>query len=158
MVKNSLIKLLLYIFIIMITIMPISFIRFGIYAKLIPSPELLVIYFTSIYNPISVIYIFLYGILVDEIYGTPIGLEPVLFIASYYFLCKKRVYLLSKPPLSEFLGFIFFIFLYNLFKYLIMHYYFSYNANIIQIFMQIFITILFYLIVYYILKMKNNVK
>lgn len=126
------------------TLLPLTVIRVGIQAEMLPSVELCILYCFAIYYPLWYAVVLIYGIFVSEIYNTPFGLESLLFIITYYVLLKYQNVLLSNKPTSNLLGFICTAITFGSIKYLIISQYFNLNVELYIIALQIMITILFF--------------
>lgn len=127
-----------------ITLLPVSLYKFGLYSAFLPSTEICLLYFFATHYSIWYLAIFLYGIFISEMYNTPIGVESLLFIITYYFLIKSRNLLLSRKPTSYLLGFIIALIFIDFGKYFLISSYYSYYINVNTILLQAFITILFF--------------
>ncbi len=149
--KLSFIALLYFTFL-MLTFLPIALVKTGITAEILPALEIAIIYFSALYFPIPIWQIFLYGIFVDELYGIPIGIDSALLIVIYAILQKLHILLISKPPLSNIVGFVITSVSFILFKYLVLTYHFEHIVYFPKIVMQCFATIIFYPAVHYILS------
>lgn len=143
---------LLYFVALMLTFLPIALIKIDINADILPALEISIIYFCALYFPIPIWQIFLYGIFVDELYGTPMGMSSALFIIIYAALQKFHIALISRHPFSDIIGFVITSISFIMLKYLILTYHFEYIVYLPKIIMQSFTTIIFYPAIYYILS------
>lgn len=149
MLRRILFAILSYFLILIITITPIAIIRLNILADIIPNLELYIIYFSALYCPVSIVQIFLYGFYVDAVYGSLAGLDSALFILGYVVLLSAKAILLSRLPLSLFLGFLLFIVIFAILKYIILVKIFGYYASLLKIALQICTTIFLYPAAYF---------
>lgn len=149
MLRRIFFSLLLYFLILMITISPIAIIRFDIFSDIIPSLELYIIYFSALYYPVSIVQIFLYGFCVDEVYGSLAGLHSSLFILGYAALSRAKAVLLSRLPLSLFWGFLLFVLVFVILKYIILVQMLGYYASLFKILLQSCTTIFLYPAAYF---------
>ena len=143
---------LLYFTSLTLTFLPIAIIKIGITADILPVLEISIIYFLALNFPIPIWQIFLYGIFIDELYGTPIGLNSALLIIISAALQKLHILLISKPPFSNIIGFIITSACFIILKYLILTYQFGHIVPFSKIIMQYFATIIFYPAIYYMLN------
>lgn len=160
MLRRIFFSLLFYFLILIITITPIAIVRLNILGDIIPNLELYIIYFSALYYPVSIVQIFLYGFCVDEIYGSLAGLHSSLFILGYMVLLRAKAILLSRLPLSLFLGFLLFTLIFAILKYIILVQIFGYYASLLKIALQICTTIFLYPAAYFcfskVVKIQEN--
>lgn len=157
MIRKIFFYLLLYTLILIISICPIALIRLNILGDIIPNLELYIIYFSALYYPVSIFQIFVYGFLVDQIYGSLVGLHSSLFILVYMFLSRMRSILLSKLPFSLFWGFLVLVLLFSFTKYMILGQMLGYYASLLKIVLQICTNILLYPVFYFCLSKTSKI-
>lgn len=144
MIKKAFVILCLYLLALGLAIAPVSFVQLGLRADVLPNLALCVVYFLALYSEAGVLQIFLYGLFVSELYGYPTGLESLLFVIVYAVCSKYRALLLSKQPLSLYVGFAVVVVIYNLSKFVLLSLYYGYLFDYIRVMVQTVTTILFY--------------
>jgi|GEM_PF-6329742 rod shape-determining protein MreD len=143
---------LLYILTLILTLLPLALIRFGVRMDVLPDIPLIILYFYASARPVLLLQVFIYGIFVSECYGSPLGLESLLFVIFYYICSKYRAALLSKKPLSLFVGFVLLVIIYSCAKYFMMSLYYHHWFDFSKVAVGSLVTILFYPIVDMVLK------
>lgn len=149
MIRKIFFYLLLYILILIISAGPIALIRLNVSGDIIPNLELYILYFSALYYPVSIIQIFIYGFLVDEIYGSLVGLHSSLFILGYVIVSRIRPILLSKLPFSLFVGFVVFVLCFSFLKYMIFVQILGHYASLLKVALQTCTNILLYPVSYF---------
>ena len=139
-----------------LAVLPISFMQFGLRADILPNLGLCVVYFFATHRQIGALQIFIYGLFVSEIYGSPLGLESLLFVVIYALCTKYRVALLSKKPFSLYVGFALVAAIYGAAKYVIMSLHYGHLFDYAKVVMQVLTTILFYPAVDFVMDRVRN--
>ncbi|MES2214863.1 MAG: hypothetical protein V4485_02440 [Pseudomonadota bacterium] len=137
--------LFIYFSIFVITVSPLALTTsMNINGEMMPNLALCIVYFCSVQCRVGIWQIFLYGIFTSEIYGTPLGVDSLLFTALYLILVKYRAILLSQKPLPHLIVFTWVVILFNILQYLIISEYYNYHFDLVPILIQTITTILFY--------------
>ncbi len=142
--KNAINIIFLYSITLLLTLLPTVLIKFGLQGDVLPILPLIIVYFYATYHAAMLLIVFLYGIFVSECYGTPLGLESSLFVIFYFICYKYRVMLLSKQPISLFIGFCLVAFAYGILKYMTLYLYYYQWFDYKRALLQVITTILFY--------------
>jgi len=137
-------RILFYILVIILTLLPLLLIRYGIRGDALPIMPIMIVYFYAIHCPVPLMVVFIYGLFASEILGSPLGLESFLFIILYYLCSKYRVALLSRGLLSIFLGFCLVVIAYGISKYFVISCYHHHWFEFTRVTVQIVASILFY--------------
>lgn len=149
--------------IILLSVFPLQAFVFNIEYEIFPAVELAIIYFYSTYGNIKYWQLFVLGIIIDQLYFTPIGISSLLFIVANYCLSLSANWFSLKEYINNialFACYCTFIILGKLIFITIISYNKIYNLSVI---FYILNTIAVYPIIYFILEkisklFKKNVK
>lgn len=149
-----------WIILILVSLMPLSLVKFGIPLYLLPQIEFSAIFFATIYLRSSSWQIFLYGLLLDVAYGRPIGASPLILLLIFFIIGKLKNKIENLQSKSVILHFIYTIIAVKIVEHIILSIY--YSSSIVPYYNEIIINILlniaFYILLHYILVNRLNTK
>ncbi len=135
--------------------------KFGavnIFGEIFPALDVILIYYFSTHKSVHYWFLFLVGILIDQLYNLPIGLSSLVFIiANFSFLNFNRWFIL-KDYITNLWVFCFYSFVVIFFRYLIFLMKHNYDFFNISIYFCYLTTILCYPIVKYFLDFGITTK
>jgi rod shape-determining protein MreD len=145
---------LFYCILLLLSILPMGAFRFGDISVVFPAIEIIIIFFFSVYKPdiLPLWLLFVYGIILDLIYGLPVGISIIPLITLSYLVRNQRQIFFRKDFTIVFLGFAIACLLYLGVKYFIFSWYFSYFINFSLVIIQGIATIFLYPITHYFLQ------
>ncbi|MEY3196748.1 MAG: hypothetical protein RLZZ59_114 [Pseudomonadota bacterium] len=95
-IRKILNNVILWIVVILTTLLPLSLSKFGINLILIPQIEVPFIFLLAIYANVSSLQVFLYGLLIDVSYGSPIGVSSMILLLSHRILTRFKYVILNQ--------------------------------------------------------------
>lgn len=144
MMRKTLSILLLYCISIVITLLPLALMTAGINGDVMPYLALCILYFYALHYQIGAWQMFLYGIFTGEAYGTPPGIDALLFVVLYVLVVRYKSVFLSQKPLSIFIGFACVAAVFSVVKYGMISEYYNYEFDVASLLIQYITTMLFY--------------
>ena len=68
------------IYISVLLILPFQLHKIGLYSEIFPAFDIITIYYLSTYKKMHYWYLFIAGMIIDQLYNLPIGISPLIFI------------------------------------------------------------------------------
>lgn len=130
------------------------------WSNYLPQFEISIVFFAAIFLSISYWQLFLYGIFVDVLYGSPIGISPFILILLCSILSRFKTNLSKQSTHRILLYFFFTMIATNIIKYVMFSIYFSVKPDIdfYILAMQIPVNMLFYMAIHALLYNKLYMK
>jgi len=73
-----------YLFILLL--LPFQWYQIGVYKEIFPALDLIIVYYLSTHKKMTYFYLFVIGLMIDQLYCFPIGLSSITLIISHFIL------------------------------------------------------------------------